>query len=194
MPPPKRPRRLPEVPSVVDVEGMLAQVTSLRHRVALLLAFGCGLRTNEILHLRPRDIDSQRMVIRVHEGKGRKDRVVKLPEILLPEMRACWKMYRPTTYLLEGRIPGQPLSSSALQRAARTARTKAGISRDVHPRALRHAFATWMVERGTNIRSVQALLGHQSLGTTGIYTHLARTWMEPLDSPLDDLKPGKPSE
>jgi site-specific recombinase XerD len=191
IPPPRRPRRLPEVPGVAEVEAVLAQAPSLKHRVALLLAFGCGLRTEEILHLQPRDIDSDRMIIRVHRGKGNKDRTVKLPALLLCELRACWRTYQPQTYLLEGRIPGEPLSASAVQRAARIAWVRAGLRRRITPRALRHAFATWLVEQGTNIRSVQALLGHQSLATTGLYTHLARTWLEPIKSPLEALKTTK---
>jgi site-specific recombinase XerD len=128
------------------------------------------------------------MVIRVERGKGKKDRQVMLCESLLGELRACWKRYRPVQYLLEGKHPGQPIAATSIQRAFRAACRKTGITKPVTPRSLRHAFATHLVERGTNLRVVQTLLGHQSLNTTAVYTHLARTWLDEVKSPLDSLK------
>jgi site-specific recombinase XerD len=128
------------------------------------------------------------MLIRVEQGKGKKDRTVMLSQSLLEELRSCWKRYAPKCYLLEGKHPGQPIDATSIQRAFRLARERAGVKKRVTPRSLRHAFATHLVERGTNLRVVQALLGHQSLNTTAVYVHLARTWLSEVKSPLDNLK------
>ena len=192
LPRPRRPKRLPEVPSEEEVEAILDAAPSPKSRAAFMLCYGSGLRTDEVVHLEPRHVDSQRMVIRVERGKGKKDRQVILPERLLEELRACWKRYRPTKYLLEGKHPGQPIAATSIQRAFRAACRKAGITKPLTPRSLRHAFATHLVERGTNLRAVQALLGHQSLNTTAVYTHLAKTWIHQVKSPLDTLKDKTP--
>jgi site-specific recombinase XerD len=188
LPRPRRPRRLPEVLSAEEVEALLDAAPSPKYRAAFMLCYGSGLRTDEVVHLEPRHVDSQRMVIRVERGKGKKDRQVMLCPRLLEELRACWKRYRPTQYLLEGKHPGQPIAPTSIQRAFRTACRKTGIGKPVTPRSLRHAFATHLVERGTNLRVVQTLLGHHSLNTTAIYTHLARTWLAEVNSPLESLK------
>jgi site-specific recombinase XerD len=153
-----------------------------------MLCYGAGLRTDEVVHLLPRHIDSERMLIRIEQGKGKKDRTVMLSKSLLEELRSCWRRYAPKCYLLEGKRPGQPIDATSIQRAFRLARERAGVSKPVTPRSLRHAFATHLVERGTNLRVVQTLLGHQSLNTTAIYTHLAKTWLSDVKSPLDSLK------
>jgi site-specific recombinase XerD len=133
------------------------------------------------------------MVIRVERGKGNKDRQVLLSPRLLDALRQCWKTYRPKVYLFEGRRPGQPIEPTSLQRAFRAARLKAGVLKHVTPRSLRHAFATHLVEAGTNLRVVQSLLGHQSLNTTAVYTHLAKSWLSDVTSPLDRLKEPRPT-
>jgi site-specific recombinase XerD len=188
LPPPRQPKRLPEVLSPEEVEAILEAAPSPKYRAAFMLCYGSGLRTEEVVHLLPRHIDSQRMVIRVERGKGKRDRQVVLSEHLLAELRACWRRYAPKCYLLEGNHPGQPIDATSIQRAFRTARERAGVQKRVTPRSLRHAFATHLVERGTNLRVVQTLLGHQSLNTTGIYLHLAKTWLAEVKSPLDSLK------
>jgi integrase/recombinase XerD len=188
LPRPRRPKRLPEVLSAEEVEAILDAAPSPKYRAAFMLCYGSGLRTDEVVHLEPRHVDSQRMVIRVERGKGNKDRQVMLCERLLEELRACWKRYRPAQYLLEGKHPGQPIAATSIQRAFRAACRMTGIGKPVTPRSLRHAFATHLVERGTNLRVVQALLGHQSLNTTAVYTHLAKTWLAEIKSPLDSLK------
>jgi site-specific recombinase XerD len=192
LPRPRRPQRLPEVPSGQEVEAILDAAPRAKYRAAFMLCYGSGLRTDEVMHLEPRHVDSQRMVIRVEHGKGKKDRQVILPERLLEELRVCWKRYRPTKYLLEGKRPGQPIAPTSIQRAFRAACRKAGITKRLTPRSLRHAFATHLVEGGTNLRVVQALLGHQSLNTTAVYTHLAKTWLNEVTSPLDGLKDKTP--
>jgi site-specific recombinase XerD len=188
LPRPRRPKRLPEVLSAEEVEAILDAAPSPKYRAAFMLCYGSGLRTDEVVHLEPRHVDSQRMLIRVERGKGKKDRQVMLCDRLLEELRACWKRYRPVHFLIEGKRPGQPIAATSIQRAFRTACRKTGIGKPVTPRSLRHAFATHLVERGTNLRVVQTLLGHQSLNTTAIYTHLARTWLAEVNSPLDRLE------
>ena len=118
--------------------------------------------------------------------------LVMLCERLLEELRACWKRYRPTQYLLEGKHPGQPIAATSIQRAFRAACRKAGVLKHVTPRSLRHAFATHLVEAGTRLQVVQALLGHQSLNTTTVYAHLAKTWLQDVKSPLDTLREDQP--
>lgn len=193
LPRPRRPQRLPEILSAEEVEAILEASPSPKYRAAFMLCYGSGLRTDEVVHLEPRHVDSQRMVIRVERGKGKKDRQVLLCKPLLEELRACWKRYRPVQYLLEGKRPGQPIAATSIQRAFRAACLTAGITKPVTPRSLRHAFATHLVERGTNLRVVQALLGHQSLNTTAVYTHLAKTWLAEVKSPLDSLKDKTPN-
>ncbi len=189
LPRPRRPQRLPEVLSAEEVEAILEAAPSLKYRAAFMLGYGCGLRTDEVVHLEPRHVDSQRMLIRVERGKGNKDRQVVLSERLLLELRRCWKTYRPQIYLIEGKLAGQPIAATSIQRAFRAACQKAGILKHVTPRSLRHAFATHLVEAGTRLQAVQALLGHQSLNTTTVYAHLAKTWLAEVKSPLDNLKP-----
>jgi site-specific recombinase XerD len=188
LPRPRRPKRLPEVLSVEEVEALLDAAPSPKYRAAFMLCYGSGLRTDEVVHLEPRHVDSQRMLIRVERGKGKKDRQVMLSLHLLGELRACWRRYRPEHFLIEGKHSGQPIAATSIQRAFRAACRKTGITKRVTPRSLRHAFATHLVERGTNLRVVQTLLGHQSLNTTALYTHLAKTWLHEVKSPLDSLK------
>ena len=192
LPRPRQPKRLPEVLSTEEVTAILDAAPSPKYRAAFMLCYGAGLRTDEVVHLVPRHIDSKRMVIRVEQGKGKKDRTVMLSPNLLEELRSCWRRYAPETYLLEGKHPGQPIDPTSVQRAFRQAREKAGVRKRVTPRSLRHAFATHLVERGTNLRKVQSLLGHQSLNTTAIYVHLAKSWLNDVKSPLDSLKDHKP--
>jgi len=189
LPRPRRPQRLPEVLSVEEVESIIEAAPSLKYRAAFMLGYGSGLRTDEVVHLEPHHIDSKRMLIRVERGKGNKDRQVLLPKSLLEELRRCWKTYRPQRYLIEGKVPGQPIAATSIQRAFRAACRKAGVLKHVTPRSLRHAFATHLVEAGTRLQAVQALLGHQSLNTTTVYAHLAKTWLAEVISPLDSLKP-----
>ena len=189
LPRPRRPQRLPEVLSPEEVESIIEAAPSLKYKAVFMLCYGSGLRTDEVVHLEPQHVDSQRMLIRVERGKGNKDRQVLLPKSLLEELRRCWKTYRPQRYLIEGKVPGQPIAATSIQRAFRAACKKAGVLKHVTPRSLRHAFATHLVEAGTRLQAVQALLGHQSLNTTTVYAHLAKTWLNEVKSPLDNLKP-----
>jgi site-specific recombinase XerD len=184
-----RPYRLPDVLSQEQVEAIIGAAPSPKYAAAFMLCYGAGLRTEEVIHLEPRHIDSERMLIRVERGKGDKDRLVILPKRLLRTLRECWKKYRPQKYLIEGKRPGRPISPTSIQRAFRAACLNLGILKHVTPRSFRHAFATHLVERGTRLQSVQALLGHQSLNTTTIYVRLAKNWLGEVKSPLDDPKP-----
>ena len=177
LPRPRQPKRLPEVLSPEEVGAIIDAAPSPKYRAAFMLCYGAGLRTDEVVHLLPHHIDSERMLIRVEQGKGKKDRQVMLSVRLLEELRACWKRYRPEQFLIEGKRRGQPIDATSIQRAFREARERAGVQKRVTPRSLRHAFATHLIEQGTNLRKVQALLGHQSLNTTAVYVHLAKTWL-----------------
>jgi len=181
----KKPRRLPEVLSEQEALALIEAAPTPKYRAVFMTGYGCGLRLSEIQMLRPAHIDAGRMVLRVEQGKGRKDRYVMLPERLLPELRACWKRYRPQNYLFEGKHPGRPVSQRSVSQALAFARRQAGISKRVTMHSLRHAFGTHLLEAGVNVRVIQALLGHRSLATTQIYVHLARTYLVQTKSPLD---------
>ena len=189
LPRPRKAYRLPEVLSLQEVEAILEAAPSLKHAAAFMLCYGSGLRTEEVIHLEPRHIDAARKVIRIEHGKGDKDRLVLLPDRLLVTLRQCWRKYRPSKYLIEGKRPGRPICATTIQRGFRTAVLKAGINKRVTPRSFRHAFATHLVEGGTRLQVVQALLGHQSLNTTTIYVRLAKNWLGEVKSPLDSLTP-----
>lgn len=190
----KRGRRLPQIPSAEEVAALLEAAPTPKYRSIFMTAYGCGLRVSEILALRPVHIDSKRMVIRVEQGKGRKDRDVMLPQELLDELRATWRRYRPKTFLFEGPVPGKPLTQASVKNACTMARLKAGIQKRVSLRILRHAFATHLLEGGANLRVIQTLLGHRSLATTQVYTHLAKTYLNDTRSPLEQLPKGDKPE
>lgn len=184
---PRQERKLPVILSPTEVLQFLNAVTSLKYRAILMTAYAAGLRISEVTHLRVSDIDSQRMVIRVQQGKGHKDRYVMLSEVLLQVLRRYWQAARPTTWLFPSCKPDQPLSSSAVQRASQRAARAAGLSKQVTVRMLRHCFATHLLEAGTNIRVIQTLLGHASVSTTQRYTHISTGVVRATHSPLDDL-------
>jgi integrase/recombinase XerD len=184
---------LPENLARGEVRALLAACPNLKHRAAIMTAYGCGLRLAEVLALRPEHVDPQRMVIRVERGKGRRDRYVMLPRHLLATLRKYRKEYRPATWLFEGRVQGRPLSPKTIQTVFHRARRRAGIEKSVGFHSLRHSFATELLEDGVSLRVIQALLGHASPSSTQIYTHLARTYLEDATSPLDRLFEKRPS-
>jgi len=145
-------------------------------------------RLNEVVHLRVSDIDSERMVIHVKQGKGRKDRDVMLSPSLLETLRAYWRVERPRGFLFPGRKANRPLNPTILQRGFSIAKQAARIEKEVSFHSLRHSFATHLMESGVSLRTIQALLGHQSLGTTERYTHVAGAYSEGDQSPLDALR------
>ena len=151
--------------------------------------YSAGLRAGEALHLRLVDIDSGRMMIRVDQGKGRKDRYVMLSQRLLLTLRRYCREYRPALWLFPGQNPSCSLTRASLEKLFARAKERAGIRKPVSPHSLRHAFATHLLERGVNIRVIQRLLGHRSLRSTEIYTHVAESYVRDTKSPLDDLLP-----
>ena len=186
-------RKLPVVLSQDEIRALLEATANLKHRTLLTAIYAAGLRVSEATHLRIPDIDSERSVIRIEQGKGRKDRYVMLSDRLLETLRAYWREYRPSSWLFPGQIPDRPLTRSAVERVVSHVRTVAGITKSVSPHSLRHSFATHLLERGVNIRVIQRLLGHKSLRSTEVYTHVAGTYLQDTRSPLDDLLPVLPA-
>ena len=185
VPRPKRPLTNPKVLAKEEVRALLQGTDNLKHRAMLMLAYGLGLRLGEVLALTPADIDSKRMALYVRGGKGKKDRDLPLPESLLHLLREQFRQFRPVTFLFEGQTPGEPYSERSLQQVIKQAAERASIRRPVTMHMLRHSYATHLLEAGTDIRVIQDLLGHSSIKTTEIYTHVAQK-SRPA-SPLDSL-------
>jgi integrase/recombinase XerD len=181
--------RLPVVLSPEEVALLLHCAPGLKHKAALSVAYGCGLRASEIVHLKVSDIDSSRMLVRVEQGKGRKDRYVMLAPDLLELLRAWWREARPRGWLFPGRDPAQPLSTRQLNRACHVAAATAALDKRVSLHTLRHSFATHLLERKTDIRVIQVLLGHKKLDTTALYTRVALKTLGAVKSPLAHLRP-----
>jgi len=186
------PERLPVVLSPEEVALLLAHAPSLKYRAALSIAYGCGLRISEIAHLKVADIDSTRMLIRVEQGKGRKDRYVMLSPDLLEVLRQWWRVKRPRGWLFPGQQPGQPITTRQLDRACHAAAVAARLDKRVSMHTLRHSFATHLLEGGTDIRVIQVLLGHKKLDTTAVYTRVALKTIRKVTSPLALMAPPPP--
>ena len=186
------PERLPVVLSPEEVALLLAHAPNLKYRAALSVAYGCGLRVSEIAHLKVTDIDSARMLIRVEQGKGRKDRYVMLAPDLLDLLRQWWLVKRSRGWLFPGQQPAQPITTRQLDRACRTAAQGARLDKRVSMHTLRHSFATHLLERRTDIRVIQVLLGHKKLDTTAVYTRVALKTIREVESPLALLAPPPP--
>lgn len=187
IPMPKRPRKLPEILSPEEVRHFLGAIINHKHRAILMTAYAAGLRVSEATHLKVTDIDSQRMMLRVEQGKGMKDRYVMLSPRLLDVLRTYWKSARPTRWLFPGEVPGQPITREAVGLACQKARRDAGIAKPITPHSLRHAFATHLLESGADLRTIQLLLGHRSLATTARYLKVATTTVCATASPFDLL-------
>ena len=170
---PKKERRLPVVLSRAEMRAFFQALPSLKAVAFLSLMYATGLRVSEACNLLPGDIDSKRMVIRVRQGKGKKDRYVPLSQKLLGTLRNYWKAARPKTWLFEGSQAGQPIRKGMVQIWCVQARQKAGLPKLVTTHTLRHSFATHLLEAGTDLRTIQMLLGHCTLSTTAIYLHVA---------------------
>ena len=183
----RQPRKLPEVLSAGEVVRFLEAVPSLRTRVALTTAYAAGLRASEAVSLKVANIDSGRMVIRVQQGKGGKDRYVMLSAQLLGILRTYWRLAHPKDWLFPGRDPANPIEVNVLHAACRSACTASGLTKRVTVHTLRHSFATHLLESGTDIRIIQVLLGHSNLSSTARYTHVSSGLIRQTDSPLDRL-------
>jgi integrase/recombinase XerD len=185
IPYPKGERRLPTVLSVGEVRQFLSSIRNVKHRAALTTAYAAGLRASEVVALRVSDIDSQRMVIHVRQGKGRKDRTVMLSEQLLQILREYVRQVRPGEWLFPGIVPARPLTVRSFQKACENASKASGLQKHVSVHTLRHSFATHLLEAGTDLRVIQTLLGHGSLKTTQRYTHVSGFRLRNIRSPLD---------
>jgi site-specific recombinase XerD len=184
---PKQPRKLPVVLSLDEMAQFFAAIINLKHRAILMTAYAAGLRVSEVVELQCDDIDSRRMVIRLRQAKGRKDRYVMLSPRLLSILRCYWKVVRPKGYLFPGRHPDRPIAPRTVQLVCQTALSVSGLKKRVSPHTLRHSFATHLLEGGTDLRTIQILLGHRSLSTTARYLHVATAALRSTRSPLDRL-------
>lgn len=187
---PKRPERLPVILSEEEVARLIESAITSYHRVILMTLYGTGLRNKELCRLRVLDVDSQRMVVHVRQGKGNKDRDVTLSPRLLEVLRAYWKWRKPKTYLfpsLYRKSPEQPIDSKTVWYAVREAARRAGIKKKVSPHLLRHSWATHLLERGTDLKTIQVLLGHVDLEATTIYLHLSQRHMQGVNNPMEAL-------
>ena len=183
----KKEKKLPVVLSTAEVQRLLAAVTNPKHHAILLLAFSGGLRVSEVTHLRLEDIDSERMVINIRGGKGKKDRFVPLSPILLEQLRSYWRTSRPKPFLFPGADPHQPINRGTVAAMCRAAAQRAGLGKRVTPHTLRHCFATHHLDAGADLRIVQMLLGHGSLKTTALYLHVSTKRLQDMPTPLDLL-------
>jgi site-specific recombinase XerD len=183
----KRPKTLPAVLSAAEVQQLLEAAPRGRDRVLLQVAYGCGLRLSELLHLHVTDIDSRRMVLQVRQGKGRKDRLVPLAPRLLDALRAYWRLERPRLWLFPGQKAGQPLSAGQVQRLFRRVAGQAGLSKRCSMHTLRHSYATHLLEAGVDLLTLKALLGHTCLQTTAHYLHVSTQRLQQTPSLLDLL-------
>jgi site-specific recombinase XerD len=181
------PRKLPVVLSPEEMARLLNAAPGLKYKAALSVAYGAGLRAAEVVSLKVCDIDSKRMIIRVEQGKGRKDRNVMLSPHLLGLLRTWWRAERPQGWLFPGRNPVQPMTTRQLNRACHSAAEAAGIEKNVSPHTLRHSFATHLLEQNTDIRVIQVLLGHAKLENTALYTRVATKTISAVRSPLEHI-------
>jgi len=180
-------KKLPVVPSPEEVARFLDAVKSPKHRMILTVCYATGLRISEAVSLRPAAIDSQRMVIRVEAGKGRKDRYGMLSPTPLKLLRTYWKEAHPREWLFPGDLPERPITACAVEIACRQALEQSGIGKAVTPHSLRHAFAVHLLESGADLRTIQLLLGHRSLNTTSRYLRIATSQVCATASPLEAL-------
>jgi len=186
---PRKQKKLPVVLSQDEVARFLRAINNLKYRTILSLCYGAGLRVSEAVSLKVADIDSTRMMIRIRQGKGHKDRYVMLSPRLLELLRQYWKAHRPLIYLFPtaGEDKHRPLGVSAVQKVCQQARRDSGLAKQVTPHTLRHSFASHLLEAGANIRTIQLLLGHNSLQTTAVYTHVSVKTICEMASPFDLL-------
>jgi site-specific recombinase XerD len=189
----RRAKKLPVVLSQDEVARFLAAADNLKQRMVLTVCYATGLRISKAVRLTPAAIDSKRMVIRVEQGKGGKDRYVMLSPKLLDLLRNYWDRTRPGEWLFPGRSPGEPISPSSIDATCREVRQRCGIGTPVTPHSLRHAFAVHLLEAGTNLRTIQLLLGHRNLSTTARYLMIATDKVCATVSPLETLNAAAPT-
>jgi site-specific recombinase XerD len=195
---PKRQRPLPTVLSQDEVARLIDSAQSLMHRAMLMTLYGTGVRRAELCQLKVADIDSKRMVIRVRNGKGGRDRDVLLSDKLLETLREYWRWMKPKTYLFPGTVKNWradvPITTKIVWTAVNAARKRAGIEKCISPHTLRHSFATHMLEAGADLRTIQVLLGHAKLADTAIYLHLSRRHLQAVASPIESITVSSPDD
>ncbi len=192
IPGPKQPQRLPEILSPVEVRRVLESAANRKQRAVLATTYGAGLRVSEVVRLQLHHLDAERMSLRVEQGKGAKDRDTLLSPRLLEELRAYWREYRPALWLFPARDGKRPMDTSTAQKFYYAAKRQAGITKRGGIHALRHAFATHLLEAGTDLHTIQRLLGHGDIRTTMRYFHLARRTVLKTLSPLEWLDQATP--
>lgn len=178
LPRPKRSKTLPEVLSVEEVKCLIERTRNLKHKAIFQLLYSAGLRIGELVRLEPGDIDSRRMVVRVRQGKGKKDRYTVLTQPMLQDLRTYWKSYRPEKYLFEGMVRGRHISQRTVQKVFQNSKKRAEIKRGVSVHVLRHCFATHLLEAGVDVLTIKSMMGHSNLSTTTRYIHVQSKRLE----------------
>jgi site-specific recombinase XerD len=195
---PKRQRPLPAVLSQDEVARLIDSAQNLMHRAMLMTLYGTGVRRAELCQLKVADVDSKRMVIRVRNGKGGRDRDVLLSDKLLETLREYWRWMKPKTHLFPGTVKNWradvPITTKVVWTAVNEARKRAGIEKRISPHTLRHSFATHMLEAGADLRTIQVLLGHAELADTAVYLHLSRRHLQAVASPIESLTVSTPDD
>jgi len=189
VPAPRQPQRLPEILSREEVQRLIDALPNPRHRLLLATTYAAGLRVGEVVRLRVRDIDPQRMTVRIEQGKGGKDRYVPLSVKLLAQMRTYWESHPPRTWLFAAERADKPMHVTSAQKVWMVAKLRAGIAKTGGIHSLRHAFATHMLESGQDVHTVQRLLGHRFITSTMRYFHLSQARVAAARSPFDSLEP-----
>ncbi|MET4080505.1 integrase/recombinase XerD [Pedobacter sp. UYP30] len=184
---PKTEKLLPNVLSKNEVKKILDAHSNIKHKTMLSVIYSCGLRRSELINLRPKDIDGERMIIIIRQAKGKKDRIVPLSSRILEMLRSYYKVYKPKTWLFEGQKEGTKYDERSLAQVLKQALQKAKIAKPVTLHWLRHSYATHLLESGTDLRYIQEILGHKSSKTTEIYTHVSTKSLQNIKSPFDDL-------
>jgi site-specific recombinase XerD len=184
---PRGKKKLPVVLDLAEVKTLLTVMENLKHRAILMITYSAGLRIRETARLKVSDIDSKRMMVRVQQGKGGKDRYSILSKTALECLRQYWRAYRPKDWLFEGQKEGTHICISSIQQIFVEAKERAGITKPISPHTLRHSFATHLIEAGTSLHHVQLLLGHRSPTTTTVYLHVSRVNLAQVTSPLDSI-------
>lgn len=184
---PRKEKKLPKVLSKEEIKSLFDNCYNMKHKTALMVAYSCGLRVSEVACLKVNDIDSSRMVVNIKQGKGRKDRISSLSEVMLKQLRIYYQDYLPDVYLFEGQVRGSHISERSLQKVYHQVRKMAGIKKESSFHSLRHSFATHLLEAGVDLRIIQEMLGHNSSKTTEIYTHVSNKSILNVVNPLDRL-------
>ena len=189
---PKRPRQLPVILSPTEVQRLIDSAENLMRRTMVMTLYSTGIRCSELCHLKVSDVDSERMIIHIHKGKGGRDRDVLLSPKLLETLREYWRWMKPGTYLFPGTVNNwradKPITPKVVWKAVNDAGKRAGINKHVAPHLLRHSFATHMLEAGADLRTIQVLLGHAKIGDTALYLHLSRRHLQAIASPLEAIE------